>query len=404
MRFLRRLVADRRVPVWYDPSYRLPLPALETAAGVEPRRADFVLWMLERMRILGPEDLRTPARASYADLARVHDPTYLEKLLDPTTLGRIFVADPSEIPVDEVLTTVRLACGATLGAARESLSRRGASLNLLGGFHHAGPDRGGGLCAVNDIAVAVAALRAEGFAGQVVVLDLDAHPPDGTAACLAADPRAWIGSLSGAHWGDLPGVEERVLPEHVSDGVYLAELAALLRRMPRPELTFVIAGGDVLAGDKMGKLGLTLDGARRRDLDVLGAIEGSASVWLPGGGYHPDAWKVLVGTGLALAGRGREPVRRRIDPLQMRFSRVFREIEPGQLGQRDLNLEDLESDLRGVPRDRRLLDFYTAEGVEYGLHRYGLLDFLGRLGFGAFRVSVDPSGSGGDRRKPRAMC
>src|SRR5262249_57116072 len=115
---------------------------------------------------------------------------------------------------------------------------------------------------------------------------------------------------------DLPGVEERVLPERAGDATYLAELARLLGRMPRPELAFIIAGGDVLDGDKMGRLGLTLDGARRRDLDVLAAVEGAASVWLPGGGYHPDAWKVLAGTGLALAGRGRQPLRRPVDPLQ----------------------------------------------------------------------------------------
>src|SRR5262249_56432183 len=102
------------------------------------------------------------------------------------------------------------------------------------------------------------------------------------AAWLAADPRAWIGSLSGAHWGDLPGVEERVLPERAGDATYLAELARLLGRMPRPELAFIIAGGDVLDGDKMGRLGLTLDGARRRDLDVLAAVEGAASGWRPG--------------------------------------------------------------------------------------------------------------------------
>src|SRR5438874_280819 len=78
----------------------------------------------------------------------------------------------------------------TLEAAREMLSpanRRRVgrrALNLLGGFHHARPDVAAGFCPVNDIAVAVAAAREEGFQGRVLVLDLDAHPPDGTAACL----------------------------------------------------------------------------------------------------------------------------------------------------------------------------------------------------------------------------
>jgi len=62
------------------------------------------------------------------------------------------------------------------------------ALNLLGGFHHARPDVAGGFCPVNDVAVAIAAVRADGFRGRVLVLDLDAHPPDGLAACLAGDP------------------------------------------------------------------------------------------------------------------------------------------------------------------------------------------------------------------------
>src|SRR5262249_37124156 len=154
------------------------------------------------------------------------------------------------------------------------------------------PARGGGLCPVNDIAVAVAALRADGFAGQVCVIDLDAHPPDGTAECLGGDGRAWIGSLSASDWGAVAGADEGPLPDGCSDPAYVHALRRLLARMPRPALAFVIAGGDVLAGDRMGRLGLTLDGARRRDLAVHAALEGVPAVWLPGGGYHDDAWKV----------------------------------------------------------------------------------------------------------------
>jgi hypothetical protein len=169
--------------------------------------------------------------------------------------------------------------------------------------------------------------------------------------------------------------------------------------MPRPELAFVIAGGDVLRGDKMGRLGMSLDGARRRDLRILAALPDVASVWLPGGGYHPDAWKVLAGTGLALAGRGREAIRR-VDPLAMRFVGISGELEPYKLtAGLDLNLEDLEAELRGVSASPRFLGYYTAEGLEYALDRYGLLDFLGRLGYDRFRVSIDPSSAGGERSR-----
>ena len=72
---------------------------------------------------------------------------------------------------------------------------RQPSLNLLGGFHHAAPDAAGGFCPVNDVAVAIAAVRAEGFLRRVVVLDLDAHPPDGLALCLLDDASRYVVAL-----------------------------------------------------------------------------------------------------------------------------------------------------------------------------------------------------------------
>src|SRR5437763_17199127 len=167
-------------------------------------------------------------------------------------------------------------------AIPRKLGRR--ALNLLGGFHHATPDVAGGFCPVNDVAVAIAAVRAGGFRGRVIVLDLDAHPPDGIAACLARDPAAFVGSISGSDWGRVDGADETVLPEGTGDAAYLAALEALLLRLPDAELAFVLAGGDVLAGDGIGRLGLSLDGCRERDLRVADALTRIPSLWLPGGG------------------------------------------------------------------------------------------------------------------------
>ena len=85
MRLWRRVFPGRHVPVWYDRAYRLALPGLESAANVEPRRADFVAYLLQRMHVLGPGDLRAPAPIPYSDLARVHTPEYLESLQSPET-------------------------------------------------------------------------------------------------------------------------------------------------------------------------------------------------------------------------------------------------------------------------------------------------------------------------------
>lgn len=396
----RRWLAPASLPVWYDRAYRLPLAALESSTGSDPRRADAVLSYLLAKRVIKKSEVRTPRRVSYEALAQVHSQELLESLNLPKTIGDVFGVDAADIVPDEVLNTIRLACGGTVQAARTALSRKTACLNLLGGFHHAGPKRGGGFCLLNDIAVATAIVQAEGFKQRVVVLDLDAHPPDGTAEHFQGDPRVWIGSLSGADWGKLDGVDETVLPKDCDDGSYLAALEALLSRMPTAALVFVIAGGDVLAGDRFGALALTLSGARERDLAVERAIAGIPSVWLPGGGYSADAWKVLAGTAFVLASRSREPILARVDPLLAEFARVGRDLSRDRLeGWNEIDERDLVADLsRGVAQPKRLLGFYTTEGVEYALAEYGILRQLRRLGYGNFRIAIDGD-SRGDRMR-----
>ena len=360
---------------------------------MELRRADFVVWYLLESKAIRLEDLRTPVRIRYEDLARVHTLPWLEKLSQAETLGRIFAIEPWDIQADEILTTIRLACGGTLGAARESLKKKIATLNLLGGFHHAGPDWGAGFCPVNDIAVAIAALREDGFEGQVGILDLDAHPPDGTAACIRKDKKVWLGSISGSDWGSIEGADETLLPVKSGDEVYLPTLRSLLSRMPTLDLAFVIAGGDILAGDTLGALGVSLEGARERDRLVAEALGGIPSVWIPGGGYSSKAWRALAGTGLVLAMRSMKPIPSSYDPLRARFSSIARQIDRWELeGENDegFSSEDLAEAL-GLPqrKHRRLLDFYAAEGLELGLFRYGILEHVRRLGYAPCRVEID---------------
>jgi acetoin utilization deacetylase AcuC-like enzyme len=391
----RRIVFPADLALWYSPSYRLPITGVGRP-DLEPRRADYVAWWLRHWGAIRKGDVRTPQPVEWRALAQVHTPELLESLSEAETLGRIFAADPSDVPVDELLHTVRLACGATLAAARTTLRSHDPHLNLLGGFHHAAPGAAGGFCPVNDVAVAVAALRAEEFRGQVVVLDLDAHPPDGLAACFAGDPSVFVGSLSGSDWGPLPGVDETLLPEGTEDRAYLAALEALLARIPRPELAFVIAGGDVLAGDRLGKLGLTLGGVRLRDRRVAVALDRVPSVWLPGGGYTESAWKALAGTGMVLSRGSLTPIPPSWDPISARYSRIAREISPSLLGETELSAADME-EMLGLGRhggQRLLLGYYTSQGVEYALHRYGVLEQLRRIGYGSLHVVLDQTGVG----------
>ena len=358
---------------------------------MQPRRAAWVIEWLLGQGVLGPTDVHSPVLARWEDLSLVHSEAWLEALTQAAPLAAVFGVDPAEIPVDALLATIRRAAGGTIGAARGALARTGPTLNLAGGFHHAAPDRGAGFCAVNDVAVAIAVLRAGGFDGSVAVLDLDAHQPDGTAACLGRN--AWIGSISGSSFGELDGVDEIVLP-HADDQTYLTALDSLLSRMPRAGLTFVLAGGDVLRGDPIGALSLTPEGARERDVRVHAALLGRASVWLPAGGYRDDSWRVLAGTALVLAGEPATRIPPDYDPIAAGFGAIFRQISPTELGDTEFSASDIDGSLGHSETGSRLLGFYTAAGVELGLARYGILAQLGRLGYHDFRVDLDQTDVG----------
>ena len=374
------------------------MTTVHARTGWDPRRADWVAWVLCERDGMDPAALHEPAAPiAWRDLQRVHTPRLLEALDRPDELARVFAMDAWDVPVQETIATLRLVCAGTSEAVAHVLRVGGVALNLAGGYHHASPDRSGGYCAVNDVAVAIAVARANGFQGQIVVIDLDAHPPDGTADCLAADPLVWIGSLSGADWGAIDGADETVLPAGTTDRPYLAALSGLLQRMPAAELAVVLAGGDVLASDRHGALALTLEGARRRDLEVARALEGVPAVWLPAGGYHKDSWRLLATTARVLRW-GSAATCPRMDPLAGHFAHVSASLEHGALGGEGLLTEtDIVEGLGltvGTPK--RFLGFYTAQGVEYALERFGILELLRRVGYRDFQVHIDAT-SQGDR-------
>ncbi|MBX7112922.1 MAG: histone deacetylase [Myxococcaceae bacterium] len=390
----------RPLRVWFDSAYRLPLTGVEERTGIDSRRAEDALQFLLHSRAVDATALGRPHAISYAELGLVHSAEYLESLSNPRVLADIFAVDVSDVVPDELIRTYRLGCGGTLAAARDALKEARPNLNLFGGFHHARPDRGVGFCPLNDVVVAVRVLRREGLKGTVAVLDLDAHPPDGTAACLRPEDNVWVGSLSGVDWAPPRSVHETVLPQGCDDKRYLAELDTLLGKMPKAALTFVLAGGDVLAHDRLGALGLTLEGARTRDLNVLKALGGRPSVWLPAGGYGSNAWKALAGTGLALALGSEAPIPAEYDPLSQRFHFIAKGLSAEDLGSAGTLSESDFPELYGPSQaaQHRLLGFYTAEGIELAWEKFGLLDVLRRLGYRDLRVELGQRGKADQTR------
>ncbi|WP_234555070.1 histone deacetylase family protein [Thermus caliditerrae] len=222
-----------------------------------------------------------------------HEAAYLERLFteglsreESLRLGLPF--SPS------LLRRALFAAGGTLAAALDALEV-GLGFNLSGGTHHAFPNRAEGYSLFNDVAVAVAWLRREGFRGRVLVLDLDAHQGNGTAVFFQNDPSVYTLSLHGER--NYPLKKERSdldvgLPDGTGDEAYLLALEGALEQAWdfRPEFVFYNAGVDVLQGDRFGRLALSLEGVRRRDERVFRFVKalGVPLVVVMGGGYNRD--------------------------------------------------------------------------------------------------------------------
>jgi len=246
--------------------------------------------------------LQPAPAASDDELALAHTPDYIEQV----AAGTLPAARQREIGLPwspQMVERSRRSVGATVAAARAALAE-GWAANLAGGTHHAHADRGGGYCVFNDVAVAARLVQAEWARGRrttlrVAVIDLDVHQGDGTAVIFCDDPSVYTLSLHGRHnyparkeCGDL----DVALPDGCGDEEYLVALDAALATLWRqhgdapPGLAFYLAGADVHADDRLGRLRLSAAGVAERDRRVLEACaaRGVALALTMAGGYGRD--------------------------------------------------------------------------------------------------------------------
>jgi acetoin utilization deacetylase AcuC-like enzyme len=239
-------------------------------------------------------DVDGAVAATWDEVGRVHTPGWIEKVREGGLDRREELGLGLPWSPELVERSLR-ATGATIQAARAALED-GVAANLGGGTHHAFADVGRGFCVLNDVVVALRALRREGRVRRVLVVDLDVHQGDGTHALLAADADAFTLSLNGFRnypFRRVPGDLEHDFPDGTGDDAYLSVLERLLPqalRRGRPELAFVLAGADPYEGDRLGRLALTQDGLAARDAlarDTLRAAGVPTCVTLAGG-YAED--------------------------------------------------------------------------------------------------------------------
>ena len=232
---------------------------------------------LVRDKLLAEGTLRSseivePEPAKVADVLLVHTEDYVTRLRDGTLTTREIRR--LGLPWSKALVRRSfLATSGTINAARHALNNFVAS-NLAGGTHHAFPDRGEGFCVLNDVAVAIKVLRKENLARRFLIVDCDVHQGNGTAFIFKADADVFTFSMHGAKNYPLFKENSTVdieLPDRTGDAEFLETLDEALPRIfvHEPDLVFYLGGADPFENDQLGRLGLTINGLRRRDEMVL---------------------------------------------------------------------------------------------------------------------------------------
>lgn len=385
-----------------------------TGVPMDPMRGERILAYLLNEGWIRQGEIEAPRPASFENLRRVHTGEYLRSLDDPQVVERILGVPLGPDDATGAVELQRLVAGGTIQATRMALLRRTVAVNLSGGFHHAGPDRGTGFCLLNDVAVAVARLRARGFREPVLIVDLDIHDGNGTRAAFAGDPTVHTFSLHSETWDEIPdAVADTCIPfgPDIRDDRYLEilrhELPPVIRSH-EPALTLYIAGVDVLAGDHYGDGAMTPAGVFTRDRFVIETLEAWAATddrrdaciaITLGGGYGSTAWRPtarLLGW-LLTDSEVRIP-----DDLTVALDRVRWSDPESDLADPDaapsddpfdwsFSGEDLAAIGGGAREGILLLGRYPRSRIESDLERFGILDQARARGYRPLRVEILPS-------------
>jgi acetoin utilization deacetylase AcuC-like enzyme len=274
----------------YHPAYQIALPAGHPFLITKfPLLRDRLL----TEGVLAAGDILQPEPLDRETLELVHTCEYLNKLES----SGLSAAEQRRLglPWSEALwLRSRLAAGGTLLAARSALEH-GLAGNLAGGTHHAFADHGEGFCVLNDVAIATLKLRTEALIERSVIIDLDVHQGNGTALIFEGDDAVFTFSMHGERNYPLAKMRSNLdvaLRDGTGDDEYLG---ALHRHLPSvlddadADIAFYLAGVDVAAEDRFGKLALSEEGIRGRDQLVIESVRsrGIPLVILPAGGYPP---------------------------------------------------------------------------------------------------------------------
>lgn len=279
------------IPIAFDPIYVLPLPENHR---FPMEKYDLLPKQLVHEGTCDPKDFFSPLAVDDQIVKVIHQKEYVDRLkhmkLDQSELRKI------GFPISQQLVEREfIIAGGTIEGALKSLES-GISFNIAGGTHHAHSSHGEAFCMLNDQAISARYLLDHQHAKKVLIIDLDVHQGNGTAEIFKKEERVFTFSMHGKK--NYPFKKENsdwdiALEDDTGDEVYLNLLNDTLPRLferADPDFVFYLSGVDVVDTDRLGRLGLSIEGCKKRDEQVLKfchkrSLPAQCSM---GGGYSKD--------------------------------------------------------------------------------------------------------------------
>ncbi|MEM9077608.1 MAG: histone deacetylase [Bacteroidota bacterium] len=280
----------------YHPIYKHPLPK---GHRFPMEKYDLLPRQLVHEGTCTQDNFFQPSLLQDSSILAAHDAEYYKNLVE-------LQLKPSEVrkigfPLsDELVQRERIIADGTIKGCEFAL-KHGVAMNIAGGTHHAYSNRGEAFCMLNDQAIGAKYLQEKKLANKILIVDLDVHQGNGTAEIFQNDDAVYTFSMHGK--GNYPFKKETSdldisLEKGTKDEEYLSilreTLSQLLKQL-KPDFIFYLCGVDVLSTDKLGTLGMTLDGCKERDRFVLQSCfeHGIPVQCSMGGGYSPEIKTII---------------------------------------------------------------------------------------------------------------
>lgn len=280
----------------HNEHYVLPLPE---GHRFPMEKYDLLPRQLLHEGTIEEENLFAPEELNNDIILLTHKASYLDKL-DRLDLTKDEIRRNGFPLTRELIQREKMILDGTIKCA-EYAFQYGVSMNIAGGTHHSYTDRGEGFCILNDQAVAANYLLEKGKAQKILIIDLDVHQGNGTAEIFEKEERVFTFSMHGAK--NYPLKKERSdldieLPDGIQDREYLYLMekhVSEVIELFEPDFIFFQSGVDVIESDKLGRLGLSKEGCKKRDefiLKTCKAIEVPVVACM-GGGYSKEIKEIV---------------------------------------------------------------------------------------------------------------